>query len=126
MKNSNVNDDTISILWTINSPLALIAINLSENFSFITDKSIEHLCQCTNTPNLKSLNLADDCITDEGISKLATSQCMSSLEELILFGNSDITSESMIMLGDSIWTKKLTKIDVHATSVDDQGMFYLR
>jgi hypothetical protein len=76
--------------------------------------------------NLKSLNLADDCITDEGISKLATSQCMSSLEELILFGNSDITSESMIMLGDSIWTKKLTKIDVHATSVDDQGMFYLR
>ena len=72
--------------------------------------------------HLLSLNLADDSITDEGISKLAASSIMSSLEELILYGNSDITSESLIMLGESQWTKKLKKLDLHATSIDDQGI----
>jgi hypothetical protein len=74
-----------------------------------------------NMQNLISLNLADDSITDEGISKLAASSVMSSLEELILYGNNDITSESLIMLAESKWTKKLKKLDLHATSIDDQG-----
>lgn len=76
-----------------------------------------------NMQNLISLNLADDAITDEGISKLAASSVMSSLEELILYGNNDITSESLIMLAESQWTKKLKKLDLHATSIDDQGTF---
>lgn len=69
-----------------------------------------------------SLNLADDSISDEGISKLAASNIMTHLEELILYGNSDITSESLIMLANSQWTKNLKKIDLHATSIDDQGI----
>lgn len=48
---------------------------------------------------------------------------MANLEELVLYGNSDVTSESLVMLADSQWTKKLKKIDLHATSIDDQGSF---
>jgi hypothetical protein len=69
--------------------------------------------------NLKILNLADDSITDEGIKRLAKSQVMRELEELILYGNSDVTSESMIALAHSEWIKKIKKIDLHATSIDD-------
>jgi len=64
MKNSNINDDTISLLWTISTPLQVMHINLAENFSFITDKAIDHLCQCINIKFLTSLNLADNSITD--------------------------------------------------------------
>lgn len=92
MRNSNINDGTISLLWTVRGEFNLTSINIGENFSFITDKSIEHLCQCMNLHSLKSLNLSDDSITDDGINKLSTSQVMGQLEELILYGNSDITS----------------------------------
>lgn len=98
MRNSNINDDTISLLWTITSPLTLTSINLAENFSFITDKSISHLCQCMNMHTLTSLNLSDDNITDDGISQLSKSQVMGQLEELIVYGNSDVSSESLIYL----------------------------
>lgn len=39
----------------------------------------------------------------------------------MLYGNSDITSESLIMLAESQFLKKLKKLDLHATSIDDQG-----
>jgi hypothetical protein len=48
---------------------------------------------------------------------------MMGLEELIMYGNSDITSESLIMLGESDFVKKLKQVDVHATSVCDTGKF---
>lgn len=76
MKNSNINDDSISLLWTVRGEFNLTSINIAENFSFITDKSIDHLCQCTNLRLLKSLNLSDDSITDNGICKLSKSQVM--------------------------------------------------
>ena len=67
------------------------------------------------------MNLSDDNITDEGIEILATSSKMMRLEELIMYGNSDITSESLIMLGESNFVNKLKILDVHATSVCDTG-----
>lgn len=79
MSNSNINDDTISLLWTISSPLQVLTINLAQNFSFITDKALDHLCQCTNMKSLRSLNLADSSITDEGIINLAKSNNMLSI-----------------------------------------------
>ena len=123
MKNSNINDDTISFLWTINETFALTSINLSQNFSFITDKSIEHMCRCVGVQNLVHLNLADDSITDQGIKIMAGSQVMQNLEELVLYGNSDITSQALIMVAESPWVKKLRRLDLHATSIDDQGIF---
>lgn len=71
------------------------------------------------------LNLADDSITDEGISRLAACSGMAGIEELVLYGNSDVTSESLVMLGESQWIKKIKKLDLHATSIDDQGIFML-
>lgn len=44
MRNSNINDDSLSLLWTVRGQFNLTSINIAENFSFITDKSIEHLC----------------------------------------------------------------------------------
>lgn len=64
MKNSNINDDTVGILWTVGEPIEFISINLAENFSFISDVAIDHLCQCTKMRNLRELNLADNSITN--------------------------------------------------------------
>lgn len=79
MRNSNINDNTIGVMWTINFPLQIISINLAENFSFITDLAVDHLTQCSNLMFLKQLNLADNSITDEGLGKLAKSINMSKL-----------------------------------------------
>lgn len=53
MRNSNISDETIGLFWPISEPLQIISINLAENFSFITDTAIEHLCQCQGLKNLK-------------------------------------------------------------------------
>lgn len=127
MRNSNINDNTIGVMWTINFPLQIISINLAENFSFITDLAVDHLTQCSNLMFLKQLNLADNSITDEGLGKLAKSINMSKLQELILYGNSDISSEGLIQLSESIYIKGLKKLDLHDTSVCDKGVgFYLK
>lgn len=46
------------------------------------------------------------------------------LEELVLYGNSDITSESLVYLAESEITKNIKKIDLHDTSVCDKGLKY--
>lgn len=80
MKNSNINDSTISIFWTISEPLQIITLNLAENFSFITDVAVDHLCQCAKMRNLKELNLADNSITNIALLKISKASNMSKLE----------------------------------------------
>ena len=99
LKNCNINDETLSLLWTITHPLQIIEINLAENFSFITDAGMDHLCQCQNLSQLKILNLGDISITDASIEKMSKTFHFGKIETLILYGNSDITSESLIYLG---------------------------
>ena len=55
---------------------------------------------------------------------MVVSSGMPGLEELVLYGNSDITSESLIMLAEAQYLKKLRKLDLHATSIDDQGISF--
>jgi hypothetical protein len=50
---------------------------------------------------------------------------MSKLEEIILYGNSDISSEGLIYLGESPFLKNLKKLDLHDTSICDKGLSYL-
>lgn len=40
-KNSNIKDDTLKLLWDIKIPLGVIQLDLSQNFSFITDTAVE-------------------------------------------------------------------------------------
>lgn len=55
--------------------MPLEEINLNENFSFITDKALESICQCTNIfPKLRKLCLGDNAITDDGIALLCKSE----------------------------------------------------
>jgi Leucine-rich repeat (LRR) protein len=46
-------------------------IDLSQNFSFITDAAVEIICTLGNLPDLKILNLADNQITDDSLVLLA-------------------------------------------------------
>jgi hypothetical protein len=41
-----------------------------------------------------------------------------------LYGNSDVTSEGIVILGDSPFVRHLKSLDLHATSVDDEGISY--
>lgn len=43
-KNSNIKDDSLKLLRTITVPLSLIELDLSQNFSFITDAATEIIC----------------------------------------------------------------------------------
>lgn len=124
MRNSNINDDTVSILWTISEPLQIINLNLAQNFSFITDVAVDHLCQCTKMRNLKHLNLADNSITNTGLLKISRAPNLANLQQLILYGNSDVSTDGVIFLAESQFMKKLKKIDLHDTSVCDKGLCY--
>lgn len=127
MRNSNINDNAVGILWTIPEPLEIMAINLAENFSFISDEAVDHLCQCSKMRGLRELNLADNSITNEGLRRLSKASNMMKLEELILYGNSDISSEGLIHLGESEYIKNLRRLDLHDTSVCDKGLsFFIR
>ena len=44
--------------------LPIVHLNLSENFSFITDAGVDNICQAMALRNLKTLNLADNSLTD--------------------------------------------------------------
>ncbi len=49
---------------------------------------------------------------------------MNKLEQLVLYGNSDISSEGIIILSESPFVKRLKLLDLHATSIDDEGISY--
>lgn len=122
-KNSKIKQDSLKLLRQIEVPkLPLVELNLAENFSFVNDESIKILCSLTNLSELKILNLADNQISDEAIVLLSQSIQFMKLQSLILYGNSDITSEGMVIFSASKCIKSLKKLDLHATSVDDYGM----
>lgn len=43
-KNSNIKDDSLKLLKTISTPLVVETLDLSQNFSFVTDATVETLC----------------------------------------------------------------------------------
>ena len=54
--------------------------------------AIDILCSANIAPELRKLNLADNMITDESMAIMAKCYSLSKIEELVLFGNSDVTS----------------------------------
>lgn len=123
-KNSNIKDDTLNLFKTVTSNLLIQELDLSQNFSFITDHTVEILCSLENLPDLRKLNLADNHISDDSLVLLARCSWMVKLEELILYGNSDISGEGIVILAESPSIKHLKTLDLHATSVEDEGISY--
>jgi len=76
-------------------------IDISENFSFVTDVTLVTLAQCKALHRLGSLNLADDNITDEGVKMMCNSGVFNRLRELVLYGNNGITDDSLLALAAS-------------------------
>jgi hypothetical protein len=70
------------------------------------------------------LNIADNQITDDSLVIISKCSWMNKLEQLVLYGNSDISSEGIIILSESPFVKRLKLLDLHATSVDDEGISY--
>ena len=75
--------------------------------SFVTDYTLITLAQCKALHRLGSINLADNNITDEGVRIMSDSGVFSRLRELVLYGNSGITNESLLALAASEWIKGL-------------------
>jgi hypothetical protein len=71
---------------------------------------------------LKHLNLADNQISDDTMILLSKAPSMMHLEELILYGNTDVTGAGLLFMAESPFLKHIKHLDLHATSVDDQGM----
>ena len=53
---------------------------------------------------------------------MCDSGVFSRLRELILYGNSGITNESLMALAASEWIKGLEQLDLHATFIGDAGV----
>jgi hypothetical protein len=123
-KNSNIKDDSLKLLRGVAGPLSVATLDLSQNFSFITDAAVEILCELTIFPGLRVLNLADNQITDDSLVLMARCGWMGKLEQLVLYGNSDISSEGLVILAESPTIRHLKLLDLHATSVDDEGVSY--
>ena len=79
-KNSSIKDDSLRLLTNIPGPLNVTALDLSQNFSFITDAAVEILCSLSILPSLKVLNLADNQITDDSLVLLAKCPWVGKLE----------------------------------------------
>lgn len=122
MKNTKVNDDSTKCLGFIETEIKVESIDLSENFSFITDRTIENLCNCQGLINLKMVNLADNNITDLGVEMMSNHSNFKHLKTLIMYGNSDVTWISFLSLAKSEWIKSLERLDFHATSISDKGL----
>ena len=72
--------------------------------------------------NLKVINLADNQIGDQSLEYLSRTASMHHLEEIVLYGNTDITGKGIFFLSQSNFLKHIKKLDLHATSVDDKGL----
>lgn len=73
MKNSNITDETTKCLLGLELELQVEKIDISENFSFVTDITLGTLSLCKALRRLNSINLADDNITDEGVKLICQS-----------------------------------------------------
>lgn len=122
MKNSNITDETTRCLLRVDFELLIEKIDISENFSFVTDDTLVTLAQCKALHRLSSLNLADNNITDEGVKVMCESGVFNKLRELVIYGNSGITDESLLALAASEWIKGIEQLDLHATFVGDIGV----
>jgi hypothetical protein len=78
-KNSNIKNDSLKLLRNISTNLAVIELDLSQNFSFITDTAVEILCDLNIFMGLKVLNLADNQITDDSLVLISKCAWMSKL-----------------------------------------------
>lgn len=72
--------------------------------------------------NLRYLDLSDDSVTDDGISFLMASRASKNLHTLLLFGNVQVTSESLKSIAASRECKSLQKLDLRSTYINDQGI----
>ena len=97
-KNSNVKDDTFRLLWEIKTPLQVFQLDLSKNFSFVTDIAIDLIVQLPCFKNLKVLILSDNNISDKAMEMISKASLMQHLEELVLFGNTDISGLGLAYL----------------------------
>ena len=121
-KNSNIKDETFRLLWEIKHPLNILQLDISQNFSFVTDNAVQLITQMICFKNLKVINLADNQITDRGVQLLTQAPEMHRLQEIILYGNTDVTGKALSFLAKSNFLKHIKILDLHATSVDDGGM----
>ncbi len=78
-KNSNIKDDSLKLLKNITESLIVIELDLSQNFSFITDNAIEIICSLTTLSTLRKLNLADNQITDDSLVLISKCSWMNKL-----------------------------------------------
>ena len=68
------------------------------------------------------MNLADNNISDKSMEYIAGAAQMHHLEEIILYGNTDITGQTLFFIAKSNFLKRIRILDLHATSVDDDGV----
>lgn len=122
MRNCNVSDEAMKCFLGVKYELSVEKIDLSENFSFVTNASVEILSNCKGLTCLASLNLADNSISDEGIGCLSRSMAFCKLRELVAYGNTGVTSHSLLALAESEWVRGLVHLDLHATSISDEGL----
>ena len=71
--------------------MPILQLDISQNFSFVTDYAVELIVEMICFKNLKVINLADNQISDKSLEYLCRTASMHHLEEIVLYGNTDVT-----------------------------------
>lgn len=121
-KNSFLTNDGIRYLSNSANSNFIHEINLSDNYSSITDLTLQNLSKSNYLTNIKKLSLKDDDITDTGMIELLFSKNFSSVEELSVYGVFMITDVTLQCLADSNFAENLRKLDLRNTSISDKGI----
>ena len=120
-KNCFITDKGIKDLFNAPSSKFMKEIDLSENYSCITDETLSFLAEARYPNSITKITLKDTDISDVGIEAYISSPNFNNIEEINLYGLYMITDQTLICLSDSYYVSNLKKLNLKNTSITDRG-----
>lgn len=120
-KNSFLTDKGFTYLLSDKNSKFLKEINLSENYSCISDEALVRLSNSKYASSITKVSLKDTTVTDNGLKEFICSPNFNNLEEIDLYGLYSITDHTLVILSESYFVGNLQKINLRNTSITDRG-----
>lgn len=121
-KNSFLTDKGVKHLLSVPNSRFLREMDLSDNYSCITDDSLLELSRSAHANALTRISLKDTEVTDYGLKALIDSQNFSQVRVLSLYGLFTVTDQTMIALAESDFVWGLESLCLRNTGITDKGL----
>lgn len=121
-KNSFITDKGVKYLFSAPNSRFVHEIDLSDNYSCITDASLEQLAAASHASSITKIKLKDTDVTDRGLIEMISSPNFNKVQELSLYGLFLISDATMIVLAESYFASGLEKLCLRNTGITDKGI----